>query len=395
MLDRLRIYEEEVLQNVPDEFKRALYNKIKGSDRLMGVIGASGMGKTTLLLQRTKALREEHGKDKVLYFTLDYPFVANIDLVEFAEELHGYGVRYLLIDEIHKHPFFQKMLKSIYDTVLGMQIFFAGSPAMKTSGLGARLTLHRLQGLSFRELMSIGRPKPLPSFTLEEILNDHRSIAQELSKSFDIAKGIRTYLRRGYYPGHADPHRTFIKTMLDSLNNTLDIDLVSTGLIEQKYTYKMKRVMEVLSNAAPGKINLSKIAQEAEISRVKLYDYLSFMQDAGLVRLVANADKDAKQKAKPSRIYIDNTNLRIFYNPKADIANIRETFFVNQVGATEKVSAAPEGYFVVNGKWRFQLSKNEDQSHIFEERKNAFSVVDTLISDHPNKIPLWLFGFLY
>ncbi len=395
MLERLRVYEEELLQNIPGNFKRAVYSKIEGHDRLMGIIGANGMGKTTLLLQRTKALRDEHGKDKVLYFTLDYPFLANVDLVDFAEELHAKGIRYLLIDEIHKHPFYQKMLKSIYDTVLGMQILFAGSPAMKTSGLGARLTLHKLQGLSFRELMSIGRPKPLPVFSFAEILNDHRTIAKELSTMFDIAKGIRTYLRKGYYPGHTDPRRTFIKTMLDSLNNTLDRDLVSTGLIEQKYTYKMKRVMEVLSTAAPGRINLSKIAEEAEISRVKLYDYLQYMQDAGLVRLVGNADKDAKQKAKPSRIYIDNTNLRIFYNPKADLNNIRETFFVNQVGATEKVTAAREGYFVVNGKWRFQLSKDEDQAHIFEERKNAYSVIDTLISDHPNKIPLWLFGFLY
>jgi predicted AAA+ superfamily ATPase len=395
MFDRLRHYEEELLKNVPNSFKRTIYAKLQKSDRLMGLIGASGMGKTTLLLQRTKALQEEHGKEKVLYFTLDYPFLSNMDLVEFAEELHGYGIRYLLIDEIHKHPFFQKTLKAIFDTVLGMQIVFAGSSAMETKGLGSRLTLLRIQGLSFRELMSIRRSHPLPLFSLEEIIGNHQSIAKELSTQFDIAKGIRTYLRRGYYPGHANPKLTFIKTMLDSLNTTLDGDLVSTGKIEQKYTYKMKRVLEVLSNANPGKINLSKIAEEAEISRVKLYDYLKYMQDAGLVKLVANADKDAKQKAKPSRIYIDNTNLRIFYNPSADIKNIRETFFVNQLSSTEKVAAAREGYFVVNGKWRFQLSKDDDEGDIFEERKNAFSVVDTLISDHPNKIPLWLFGFLY
>jgi predicted AAA+ superfamily ATPase len=395
MLERLRQYEEELLQKVPDGFRRSVYSKLEGNDRLIGLIGASGMGKSTILLQRTKALRDEHGRDKVLYFTLDYPFVANIDLVRFAEELHGYGIRYLLIDEIHKHPFFQKTLKSIYDTVLGMQILFAGSPAMTTSGLGARLTLHRLQGLSFRELMSIGRSKPLPSFSLQEILSDHSSIAKELSSQFDIAKGIRTYLRHGYYPGHADAEQTFIRTMLDSLNHTLDGDLVSTGVVEQKYTYKMRRVLEVLSQVQPGSINLSNIAQKAGISRVKLYDYLKFMQDAGLLKLVSNADKDAKQKAKPSRIYIDNTNLSIFYNPKTDIKIIRETFFVNQLSATEKIGAAKEGYFVINGKWRFQLSKDNDKADIFEERKNAFSVVDTLISDHPNKIPLWLFGFLY
>jgi predicted AAA+ superfamily ATPase len=395
MLTRLRQYEEELLHTLPDNFQRALYSKLESHDRLMGIIGASGMGKTTLLLQRCKALRDEHGIEKVLYFTLDYPFLANTDLVDFAEEMHGEGIRYLLIDEIHKHPHFQKTLKEIYDKVLGMQILFAGSPAMSTSGLGARLTLHRIQGLSFRELMSIGRDQPLPVFGFSEILANHQEIAKELSTQFDIAKGIRTYLRRGYYPGHTDPHQTFVRTMLDSLNATLDGDLVSTGLIEQKYTYKMRRVLEVLSITDPGSVNLSKIAEAAGISRVKLYDYLRYMQEAGLLKLVVTADKDTKQKTKPARIYIDNTNLRIFYNSAADIKNIRETFFVNQLSAIGKLSSTKDNLFVINGKWRFQLTREEGEVEVFEELRNSYRVVDTLISDHPYRIPLWLFGFLY
>ena len=395
MLTRLRQYEDEVLQTVPETFHRALYAQIQTHDRLMGIIGASGMGKTTLLLQRCKALRKEHGIEKVLYFTLDYPFLANTDLVEFADEMHAQGIRYLLIDEIHKHPHFQKTLKAIYDKVLGMQILFAGSPAMATSGLGARLTLHRLQGLSFRELMSLGRETPLPMFRFSEILADHQKIARELSTQFDIAKGIRTYLRRGYYPAHTTPHHNFIRSMLDSLNATLDGDLVSTGKIEQKYTYKMRRVLEVLSVTDPGSVNLSRIAEDAGISRVKLYDHLRYMQEAGLLKLVVTADKDTKQKTKPARIYIDNTNLRIFYNPAANITNIRETFFVNQLSAIGKLSSTKDDLFVVNGKWRFQLTRKEGEPEVFEELRNAYHVVDTLISDHPYRIPLWLFGFLY
>ena len=396
MLDRLRKYEEELLRTVPTGFYRYLYDTLKTHDRLIGLVGTSGMGKTTLLLQRTQALREEHGSDKVLYITLDYPFLANMDLVTFAEELHAKGVRYLLIDELHRHPRFRQTLKTIYDKVMGMQIIFAGSAGMDTSGLGARLTLHRLQGLSFREVMSIGREDPLPHFTLSEILSDHTLIAKELSEHFDIAKGIRGYLRRGYYPAHADPRRTFTQSILQSLNTTLDTDLVTTGRIEQKYTYKMRRVLEVLSLADPGRINLSRIADEAEISRVKLYDYLTYMQEAGLLRLIPKSDKNARQKAKPARIYIDNTNLRIFYNPTPDIRYVRETFFVNQVGATEKITANPEGIFFVNNKWRFQVSKPaEGKEDYFEERPGAYRVVDTLISDHPYRIPLWLFGFLY
>jgi len=180
MLDRLRKYEEELLRTVPTGFYRYLYDTLKTHDRLIGLVGTSGMGKSTLLLQRTLALREEHGSEKVLYLTLDYPFLSNMDLVAFAEELHTKGVRYLLIDELHRHPHFRQTLKTIYDKVMGMQIIFAGSAGMDTGGLGARLTLHRLQGLSFREVMSIGRDDPLPHFTLSEILSDHTLIAKEL-----------------------------------------------------------------------------------------------------------------------------------------------------------------------------------------------------------------------
>ncbi len=395
MLKRLRQYEEEILHTLIDTYRRGLYSAIEGHDRLIGLIGASGMGKSTLLLQRCKALRQEHGVEKVLYFTLDYPFLANTDLVEFAEELHKQGIRYLLIDEIHKHPHFQKTLKAIYDKVLGMQILFAGSPAMHTGGLGARLTLHRVQGLSFRELMSIGREKPLPVIGFRDLLENHQRIAQELSTQFDIAKGIRTYLRRGYYPGHTDPRQTYIRTMLDSLNDTLDHDLVTTGLIEQKYTYKMRRVLEVLSRTDPDSVNLSRIAEAADISRVKLYDYLRYMEEGGMLRLVGTADKDTKQKTKPARIYIDNTNLQIFYNAASDVKHIRETFFVNQLSALAKITATKDGLFFVNGKWRFQLNHTPGDVEIFDELRNAYRVVDTLVSDHPKRIPLWLFGFLY
>jgi len=151
----------------------------------------------------------------------------------------------------------------------------------------------------------------------------------------------------------------------------------------------------VLSVTSPGTVNLSRIAEEAGVSRVKLYDYLRYLEEAGLLNLVATADKDTKQKTKPARIYIDNTNLRIFYNPAADITNIRETFFVNQLSAIAKLSSTKEGLFVVNGKWRFQLTLREGEVEVFEELRNAYRVVDTLISDHPQRIPLWLFGFLY
>jgi predicted AAA+ superfamily ATPase len=396
MLERLKRYEEELLARVPTQFYRFVYPALTTNDRLVGLMGASGMGKTTLLLQRTHALREEYDADRVLYLTLDYPYLANIDLVELADDLYRQGVRYLMIDEIHRHPHFLTMLKSIYDNVIGMQILFAGSAGMPVGKFGARLTLHRIGGMSLREFLSIGREEALPHFTLAEILSDHSLIAKELSEHFDIAKSIRLYLRRGYYPAHTHPQTGYIRTILDSVNTTLDIDLVSTGVIEQKYTYKMRRVLEVLSQYDGGRVNLTRIAESAEVSRVKLYDYLRYMEEAGLLKLAALYDKDAKQKAKPARIYLNNTSLLAFYNPKAAAATLRETFFINQLSAVEEVKSTKDGIFVAQEKIFFQLNTPEKGAEeIYDLRRNGYRIVDTLISDHPNRIPLWLFGFLY
>jgi predicted AAA+ superfamily ATPase len=395
MFERLKRYEDELLGGVPKHFFRFIYPALTHNDRLVGLMGASGMGKTTLLLQRTRALREEHGSERVLYMTLDYPYLANTDLVEFADTLYAQGVRYLMIDEIHRHPHFQTMLKAIYDNVIGMQILFAGSAGMPVGKLGARLTLHRIGGMSLREFLSIGREEPLPHFTLDEILSDHRLIAKELSTLFDIAKSIRIYLRRGYYPAHTQPQQGYIATLLRSINATLDIDLVSTGVVEQKYTYKMRRVLEVLSQYDGGRVNLTRIAEAAEVSRVKLYDYLRYMEEAGLLKLAALYDKDAKQKTKPARIYLNNTSLLAFYNPKASSDTLRETFFINQLSAVEKVKSTKDGHFVVRDKIFFQLKKGESDEEIYDLRRHGYRVVDTLVSDHPNRIPLWLFGFLY
>jgi len=396
MFKRLKQYEEELLATVPRSFRRFVYPALENNDRLVGLIGANGMGKTTLLLQRCHALREEHGSEKVLYLTLDYPYLANVDLVELANDLYAQGVRYLFIDEIHRHPHFQTMLKAIYDKVIGMQILFAGSAGMSVGKLGARLTLHRIGGMSLREFLSIGRESPLPSFTLDEILHNHTLIAKELSGHFDIAKSIRIYLRRGFYPAHSQPSKGYIGTILDSVNATLDIDLVSTGVVEQKYTYKMRRVLEVLSSYESGRVNLTRIAEATDVSRVKLYDYLRYMDEAGLLLLAPLFDKDAKQKAKPARIYLNNTSLLAFYNPAASADSLRETFFLNQLRSIEKVKSTKEGVFVVQDKIFFQLSKpKEGEEAIYDLRRHGYQIVDTLISDHPNRIPLWLFGFLY
>jgi uncharacterized protein len=187
-------------------------------------------------------------------------------------------------------------------------------------------------------------------------------------------------------------------TLLNTINLTLENDLVALGLIEYKYSYKLKKLLEVICESEPYEVNLSKIASAAEISRASLYEYLSFLHDGQMIVLIEPKSSGVKKIAKPSKIYLHNTNLLGVYCSGSKVGTLRETFFVNQLSYGYKIELASQGDFVVNTNGTSYLFEVGGESKGFEQIKdipNSFVVMDTLESTHQNKIPLWMFGFLY
>ncbi len=395
MLKTIQKYQDRLLSKFNIKYRRYLFQKIDFNDKMIAIFGARGVGKTTLLLQYLQDLLSQN--KKALYISLDYPFLAGSDLLELAEEITDKGYEYLLLDEVHRFKDFSIYLKSIYD-IYNIKILFTGSSATSIlnakSDLSRRVTLYNLKGFSFREFLEYKNKTTLKAYNLEEILKNHIDIAKNI-KIKNILQEFKEYLEVGYYPFYFDKSSSFYQNLTNTINLTIDIDLPSLGLIEQKYSYKLKKLLEVICESEPFEVNYTKIAQMAEISRVKLYDYISYLADAELILLINQAVKGLKKINRPAKIYLNNPNLIYAYCQNQKIGTIRESFFANQVLTNYGIKIPTAGDFLVDNKYTFEIGgKNKDFTQI-KDIPNSFIAMDNIEIGFKNKIPLWLFGFLY
>ena len=397
MLDKLFSFQRRLNKSHTIEYKRSLYQEINFEDKMIAIFGARGVGKTTLLFQY---LQELQAKDKkALYISMDYPFLVGIDLIDIVEEFVESGGEYLLLDEIHRYNDFSAYLKTIYD-MYNINIIFTGSSATSIlnakSDLSRRVTLYNLNGFSFREYLEFKYKTTYESYSVEILVKNHRDISYEIiEKNSQILKDFKEYLKTGYYPFYFDKKSSYYENLLNTINLTIDLDLTSLGLIEQKYTYKLKKLLEVVCESKPFEVNYTKIAAVAEISRAKLYDYVEFLNDGQMLLLVDEYVKGIKKINKPAKIYLNNTNLLFAYCQKNEIGTVRETFFANQLSVKNRLNIAKEGDFLVDEKYVFEVGGQEKGFQQIKDMANSYVVADELEVGNSNKIPLYIFGFLY
>lgn len=397
MLDTIKKYQNRLQKSFNIAYKRYLYKKINFDDKMIAIFGARGVGKTTLLFQYQQELQKK-GK-YALYISLDYPFLSGVDLTELVEEFVENGGEYLLLDEVHRYKEFSSHLKTIYD-LFDIKVIFTGSSATSIlnakSDLSRRVTLYNLNGFSFREYLEVKHTLSLECYALEELLKDHIKIVKSIDKnSLDLLKEFRDYLKTGYYPFFFDKKSSYYQNLLNTINLTIDLDLTSLGLIEQKYTYKLKKLLEVVCESKPFEVNYSKIATMAEISRVKLYDYITFLNDGQMLLLIDENISGLKKVQKPAKIYLNNTNLLYAYCENSEIGTVRETFFANQVASHYPLHISKQGDFVILKKYTIEVGGKDKSFKQIKKLPDSYVVADNLTLGTGNKIPLWLFGFLY
>jgi predicted AAA+ superfamily ATPase len=396
MISKLRLIQDRILKSFSIQYKRYIFEDIDFNDKMIAIFGARGVGKTTLLLQYLIELKQT---DKnALYISLDYPFLSGVDLLELVEKFIDEGGEYLLLDEVHRYHDFSSYLKTIYD-IYDINVIYTSSSATSLlnakSDLSRRVSLYKLNGFSFREFLELNYDTTLQSLTLEKLIDTHIQQAQDISKDIDILSDFKEYLKTGYYPFYFDKRSSYFQNLANTINLTIDIDLPSLGLIEQKYTYKLKKLLEVICESKPFEVNYTKIAQMSEISRVKLYDYITYLSDGELLLLIDSYQKGLKKINKPTKIYLNNPNLIEAYCQESQIGTIRETFFANQISLKYKINISDKGDFLVDKKYIFEIGgKNKSFSQI-KDIKNSFVIADDIEVGFKDKIPLWLFGFLY
>jgi hypothetical protein len=401
MLEEIFYYHKRSVEETPQRFKRYLCDEIDWDTPCLCVAGARGTGKTTLLIQH---YHERYGDvEKCLYVSADNIEVSALGLLTIAKEYFNYDGKALIIDEIHKYPEWQTELKNILDTFKGKKILFSGSSSIELhegkADLSRRAVYYTLRGLSFREYLEIKRDVTLPVYPIEELLTGHVRIAQEMSSGISILKHFREYLISGYYPFFMEGERSYLSKVFSIIEKVLYEDIAVLGNMKPSNIIVLKKMLWVIATSEPFTVNIEKMSRELGISKEYVYTYLEYLERAGLMSSLREDARGYRMARKPEKIFMENTNLLCAVNrdlkSESSRGQMRETFFVNQLKGVAKITAGVVGDFTIDGKHHFEVGGKGKTFRQLQGAENGYVVADQIEIGHGNKIPLYLFGFLY
>ncbi|MFW6307070.1 MAG: ATP-binding protein [Campylobacterales bacterium] len=396
MIQQLQQLSSQILSQKTPEYRRFLFDKIDFDERLIGVLGSRGVGKTTLLLQYLHTIY----KDKsTLYIMADHPLVVELGLFAIADEFQKKGGEVLIIDEIHKIKNFEIDLKLIFDSFFSLSVVFTGSSAVAIDNakadLSRRAIIHRLPVLSFREFLEFETQKSFEPIPLDSILKNHTLLATDiLSKTKPLAH-FEKYLAKGAYPFYKTSKSSYIQKLLSASMQILETDLPMIYSIDHDKINSLKKMMIMLCQSEPYDINISKLCGAVGLNQRTLYKYIGILQASGLIRVLGAKSSGVSIISKPEKLYLDNTNLFSIFceNPKK--GTLRETFFASSVAYSHKINYPKSGDFILDEKYVFEIGGRDKNFKQLKGIKDSYVVADDIEIGVDDKIPLWLFGFMY
>jgi len=380
-------------------FVRSIISQINWEARLIALKGARGVGKTTLLLQYIK-LRLLTELDTTLYVSLDNIWFTEHKLVDLVDQFVKKGGKYLFLDEVHKYPNWSIEIKNIYDDFPELKVVFTGSSLLEIlnarADLSRRAVIYNMQGLSFREFLNIELRINLKSYSLEEIITSHGEISRDIISKLKPLQFFSSYLQNGYYPFYKEVPDLYHSRLEEVINMVLEIELPQLRSVNMGYIPKLKQLLYIVSESAPFTPNISKISERIGVNRETLLAYIFYMNEAHLLFSTYKDAKGITLLQKPDKIYLENTNLMYALKGlSVSVGNVRETFFANQLRYNHSIELAKKSDFFVDNKYTFEIGgKNKGKSQI-EGLTDAYIALDDIEYGFENKIPLWIFGFLY
>jgi predicted AAA+ superfamily ATPase len=397
-LEKLFSLQEQLLKTISDK-KRYLLDDIDWSNRLIAIKGARGSGKTTLLLQKlnTYILNDK----EALYVSLDNLYFLEHSLLDLVEDFTLNGGEFLFIDEVHKYPNWSREIKLIYDQFPNIKTVFTSSSMLEVykgeSDLSRRVVTYFLKELSFREFLKFKYNYTIPKYDLEDILQNHKKIARQISKEIDVPiKEFKQYLAFGNYPYFLENEETYLIKLTQTINLILENDLNAVENITFDDSRKIKNLLIAIAESVPFTPNISKLSERLGISRVFLINGIKLLNRADLVMELYKPTKGVGALTKPEKLYLNNTNLiYALGKQETEIGNIRETFFANQMKHIHEVHLVEKGDFLINKKYTFEIGGKNKTTKQIKGIENSFVVRDDIEIGSLNIIPLYLFGFMY
>lgn len=385
------------IRKVDTKFIRYLYEKINWGVRLIGIKGARGVGKTTLLLQRIKLAYKK--TDSVFYASLDNLWFQSHTLPELVDWLYQHGIRDLFLDEVHKYPDWTIVIKNLYDTYDDLRIVYTGSSMLEIdhsrADLSRRQTLYNLQGLSFREYLAISKVKELQAMDLKQLLENHQDVAMSICKDIPVAKYFAEYLRNGHYPFQKEAGSDYMLRLNEVALLVIENDMPAVENVSYATIQKTKQLLMIVAGNVPLTPNISKLSAQLETTRDSCLKMLYTLDRAGLLLLLTRDIKDYKHLVSPEKIFLGNTNLMYALGSRINEGTLRETFFLNQLSLNHDVNAPAQGDFLVDRKCLFEVGGRNKTFAQIKDMQDSYLAVDGVEVGSRNRIPLWMFGLLY
>jgi len=390
---------QQKLKHTSTDFVRSIMDEIHWEARLIGIKGARGIGKTTLLLQYIK-LHLSSSLGQTLYVSLDDIWFNHHSLIELVRDFERQGGRYLFLDEVHKYSGWAQELKNIYDSYPNLKIVFTGPSLLEIlnarADLSRRAVVYTMQGFSFREYIGVESGTLLKPLSLDQILENHIEVTQQINDKIKPFQYFESYIKHGYYPFYKEELDLYEMRLGEVVNMILEIELPLLRNVDMAYVTKVKQLLVIIAESVPFVPNVSKLSDKIGINRATLLSYLNYLDEIGLTH---NLYKDAhgiSKLQKPSKVYLENTNLIfLLARNNANIGNLRETFFSNQLSYRHSLGYTDLGDFLVDGQFTFEIGGKGKGHKQIKTVANSYVVADDILYASQNKIPLWLFGFLY
>lgn len=385
------------IREVETRFHRYLYSNIDWNVRILALNGPRGVGKTTMFLQYLKEHSAE--AERALYISLDTAWLEPREIFELAKYHVEHGGTRLFLDEVHYLKDWQRVIKNLYDNFKGLRIAYTGSSILRmvegSGDLSRRQVAYTLAGLSFREYLQLEGICDENPIQLSELLKSHVALAERITEGLRILPHFEAYLRYGYYPFSREDVLHFPEKLMQVVNQVLDVDLPKAEDVTPETVRKIRKMLTILATSTPQTPRLGSLCRDLGMEWRQGVKVIYALRRAGLLGLLAEDADALKHLGAPSKIYCDNTNLMSVLTVTPDKGTGREAFFNNQLSVRNQPTYPKDGDFLVDGKYLFEVGGAKKTFSQIKDIPNSFLAVDGTEVGRGNRIPLWLFGFLY
>ena len=380
------------LDLTPTAYVRSFHDTINWNNRLIGILGQKGVGKSTMILQHIKMYDDI---SESLYVQADDFYFADHRIYDLALAFFQRGGKKLYIDEIHKYSGWNTEIKMIYDQLPLLKVVYSGSSVLDLKK-GAKADLSRrtieyfMPILSFREYLNISKAWSLKTASLDEILSGHIDFPYGEHRPIQYYK---EYLQRGCYPYFSE--EDYLIKLKQAVIATVEDDIPKYAEMTVAASVKLKKLMFMLAQSVPYKPNYTTLARDLDLSRNTLPDYIDYLEKSGLFNALREKSTGDGLLQKPEKLYLDNSNIIYALGlDKSDDGTIRETMFLSWTRQLYPVYSSKISDFEIDGI-TFEVGGRNKTGRQIKSAERGFVVKDDIEYAVGNTIPIWMFGFLY